>query len=93
MNKTVSNRKFIGLSMINSYKILTGKNTFDELVDDGKEIWVAHDIRKDLNDIDFDLILDYFAEKNDFEKCIELKKIKELNQKKMSKLCKPNERR
>lgn len=81
MSKTVSNDKFIELSMINSYKILTGKNTFDELIDTNEEeIWVAHDIRKDLNDIDFDLILDYFAEKNDFEKCIELKKIKELNQ-------------
>ena len=78
MNKTVSNRKFIGLSMINSYKILTGKNTFDELVDDGKEIWVAHDIRKDLKDIDFDLILNYFAKKDDFEKCIELKEKKKL---------------
>lgn len=81
MSKIVSNDKFIELSMINSYKILTGKNTFDELIDTNEEeIWVAHDIRKDLNDIDFDLILDYFAEKNDFEKCIELKKIKELNQ-------------
>jgi len=78
MSKIVSNDKFIELSMINSYKILTGKNTFDELIDTNEEeIWVAHDIRKDLNDIDFDLILDYFAEKNDFEKCIELKKIKE----------------
>jgi len=82
----VSNNKFIELSMINSYKILTGKNTFYELVGDGKEIWVAHDIRKDLNDIDFDLILNYFAEKNDFEKCIELKKIKELNQNKDEKI-------
>lgn len=81
MSKIVSNDKFIELSMINSYKILTGKNTFDELIDTNEEeIWVAHDIRKDLKDIDFDLILDYFAEKNDFEKCIELKKIKELNQ-------------
>ncbi len=87
MSKTVSNHKFIELSMINSYKILTGKNTFDELIDTNKkEIWLAHDNRKDLKDIDFDLILDYFAEKNDFEKCIELKKIKELKQNKDEKI-------
>jgi len=86
MSKTVSNRKFIELSMINSYKILTGKNTFDELLVEtseySEEVWIAHDIQKDLKDINFDLILDYFAKKNDFEKCIELKKIKELNQNK-----------
>jgi len=77
MSKTVSNEKFIELSMINSYKILTGKNTFDELIDtNDDEIWVAHDIRKDLKDVDFDLILDYFAKKDDFEKCIELKEFK-----------------
>lgn len=81
MSKTTSNSKEIEQSMINSYKILTGKNTFDELIDDLdgiQEIWVAHDIRKDLKDIDFDLILDYFAENDDFEKCIELKRKKTL---------------
>lgn len=65
----------IELAMINSYKILTGKNTFDELVIE-KEIWLAHDNRKDISEVDFDLIIEYFKDLEDYEKCGELNKLK-----------------
>ena len=57
--------------MNNSYKIITGKATFDELVVD-KEVWIAHDHSKDLSQIDWDLIIDYFIGTEEYLKCRDL---------------------
>lgn len=68
--------KNLDLAMNNSYKLLTGKNTFEELAVT-KQVFFAHDIDHELSDVDFDFIIEYFSDSDDFEKCIELKKIKD----------------
>ena len=66
----------LDLAMVNSYRLLTGKSTFDELVVDN-QVFFAHDIDLGLEEVDFDFIIEYFSDDDDFEKCIELKKIKD----------------
>jgi hypothetical protein len=68
--------KNLDLAMNNSYKLLTNKNSFDDLVI-GDQVFFAHDIDLDLSEVDFDFIIEYFSDDDDFEKCIELKKIKD----------------
>ena len=60
------------LAMNNSYDILTGKNTFDELIKDD-QIWLAHDPRKDIKDVNLDILIEYFEKIEDYEKCAVLK--------------------
>ena len=43
----------------------------------GDQVFFAHDIDLDLSEVDFDFIIEYFSDDDDFEKCIELKKIKD----------------
>ena len=67
--------------MLNSYNILVGNCELKDVVIDG-EVWSAHDPSKGLDEVNFDLIIEYFESEDEFEKCIELKKIKKLNQNK-----------
>lgn len=67
----------IRLGMLNSYYILTGKSTLEDIIcntHDGR-LWLAHDTSKGLDEVDFDMIIEYFAGEDEFEKCIELRKI------------------
>jgi len=64
----------IRLGMNNSYKILTGKCELEDVVIEG-EVWSAHNPSKGLDEVDFEMIIEYFAGKDEFEKCIELRKI------------------
>ncbi len=67
----------VRLAMLNSYSILTGKSELEDIIHntlDG-ELWLAHDTSEDLSEVDFDLIIEYFAGEDEFEKCIELRKI------------------
>ena len=50
--------------------------TFDELVEN-KQVFFAHDVEEDLKEKDLDAIIEYFAGIDEFEKCIELKKVKD----------------
>ena len=67
----------IRLGMNNSYKILTGKCELEDIICNthNGRLWLAHDTSKGLDEVDFDLIIEYFADEDEFEKCIELRKI------------------
>ncbi len=69
----VTNDK-IRLAMNNSYDILVGNCELEDVVIDA-EVWLAHDTSKGLDEVDFDMIIEYFAGEDEFEKCIELRKI------------------
>ena len=61
--------------IINSYKVLTGKRTVQEIVDKIKYPIFLFDPDGDYTDEDVNTIIDYFAECEDYEKCIELKEL------------------
>ena len=63
-------------SMINSYMIITNKLSFDELLEyNGCSL--PFNPKKDINNTVIDKIIDYFCSLEEYEKCGELKKLKE----------------
>ena len=63
-------------SMTNSYMIITNKLTFEDLLDyNGCSL--PFDPKKDIDNDVIDEIIDYFCILEEYEKCGELKKLKE----------------
>tara|TARA_R110002020_G_scaffold6208_8_gene25957 strand:- start:117 stop:386 length:270 start_codon:yes stop_codon:yes gene_type:complete len=63
-------------SMTNSYMIITNKLTFEDLLDyNGCSL--PFDPKKDIDNKVIDKIIDYFCILEQYEKCGELKKLKE----------------
>ena len=63
-------------SMINSYMIITNKLSFDELLEyNGCSL--PFNPKKDIDNDVIDKIIDYFCTLEEYEKCGELKKLKE----------------
>ena len=63
-------------SMTNSYMIITNKLTFEDLLDyNGCSL--PFDPKKDIDNKVIDKIIDYFCELEEYEKCGELKKLKD----------------
>lgn len=63
-------------SMTNSYMIITNKLTFEDLLDyNGCSL--PFDPKKDIDNDVIDKIIDYFCILEEYEKCGELKKLKE----------------
>ena len=63
-------------SMVNSYMIITDQLSFDELLDyNGCSL--PFNPKKDINNDVIDKIIDYFCTLEEYEKCGELKKLKE----------------
>ena len=70
-------RKLMRLAFENSYKVLTNKLTFKELMtgnhDLGKSAVLAHDPQEGITLREYDAIMNYFEEGEEYEKCAELK--------------------
>tara|TARA_R100000654_G_scaffold74500_1_gene109032 strand:- start:6108 stop:6374 length:267 start_codon:yes stop_codon:yes gene_type:complete len=63
-------------SMMNSYMIITDKLTFSDLFEyNGCSL--PFNPKKTINNQDIDKIIDYFCTTEEYEKCAELKKLKE----------------
>ena len=63
-------------SMVNSYMIITNKLSFEDLLDyNGCSL--PFNPKKDINNKVIDKIIDYFCTLEEYEKCGELKKLKE----------------
>ena len=73
--KWISDEKWIIAGIINSYKVLTGKRTAQEIVDKIKYPIFLFDPNDDYIDSDINIMIDYFADCEDYEKCIELKEL------------------
>ncbi len=63
-------------SMENAYIILTKKLTFNDLFD-YNGCYLPYNPRKKITEEVFDDLIDYFCELEEYEKCAELKKVKE----------------
>ena len=54
-----------------AYLILTGKATFDDLISSEDEVMLPYNILENEN-VDFKVLINYFEEVEDYEKCAEL---------------------
>jgi len=73
MERLKNEDRFIHGAFINSYLLLTGKKNQDEFLEqEGLGLTVAHNILE-INEDEVQGVIEYFAEKDDFDKCIELR--------------------
>ena len=58
-----------------AYLIVTGKATFEDLVDKEDEVLLPYNILEK-EDVNFGLLIEYFEQEEEYEKCAELLKVK-----------------
>tara|TARA_R100000541_G_C1887368_1_gene83149 strand:- start:854 stop:1129 length:276 start_codon:yes stop_codon:yes gene_type:complete len=80
MEQLENEDEFIHQAFYNSYLLLTNKTNKEEFLDSDEGLLVAHNIIEDtIDQHEVDGIITYFAELDDYDKCIELR---DRNQKK-----------
>mgnify|MGYP003627984859 FL=1 len=68
--------KFINTGIINSYKLIMGEKTMDEIVEKSKiPIFFIHP-DEDYDNEDLDMMIEYFITTEEYEKCAVLTKLK-----------------
>ena len=70
------------ICMEQSYSLLTGKETYEDLVSNGEDLYLLFDPEKSIKEIDvsvYDALLDYFIYTEEYEKCGEILELKELS--------------
>jgi hypothetical protein len=68
--------KFINTGIINSYKLIMGEKTIDEIVEKANPpIFFIHP-DEDYDNEDLDTMIDYFISTEEYEKCAVLTKLK-----------------
>tara|TARA_R100000152_G_C6736575_1_gene160708 strand:- start:361 stop:618 length:258 start_codon:yes stop_codon:yes gene_type:complete len=65
----------------NAYLIITGKCTFDEILDNKDEVMLPFNMLED-EECDVDVLIQYYEEEEEYERCAELMKFR--NDKKSS---------
>ncbi len=69
--------------MMNSYKLLTGKASYEQLIEDEENppAFIFNPTKPvvTMDDDVFDVLIEYFIELEDYEKCGELKEHKHIN--------------
>jgi len=74
MEQLQAENELIHVANLNSFLLLTNKLTLEDFMDeDGLGMVMAHDISDDPEKEQVLAIIDYFAEQDDFEKCIVLR--------------------
>jgi len=70
--------KFIYTGIINSYKLLVGEKTMDEIVAKTELpiFFINPEIDDDYDNEDLDTMIDYFVSTEEYEKCAILTKLK-----------------
>ena len=67
---------FINNSIINSYKLIVGEKTIDEIVEKSKLPIFFINPEEDYDNEDLDTMIEYFISTEEYEKCSELTKLK-----------------
>lgn len=60
-------------AMVNSYLLIVGELTYEELIDNGNELWLPSGFDEELS---IDSIIKYFEALEDYEKCGDMLKVK-----------------
>jgi len=68
--------KFIENGIINSYKLIAGEKTMDEIVEKSKLPIFFINPEEDYDNYDLDTMIDYFITTEEYEKCTILTKLK-----------------
>jgi len=70
--------KFINTGIINSYKLLVGEKTMDEIITKTELpiFFINPEIDDDYDNEDLDTMIDYFVSTEEYEKCAILTKLK-----------------
>tara|TARA_R110002051_G_scaffold325176_1_gene426165 strand:- start:1423 stop:1665 length:243 start_codon:yes stop_codon:yes gene_type:complete len=68
-------QEILSEAMHYAYLIVTGKATFEELVDSKDEIMLPYNILEE-EDVNFELLIEYFEGEEEYEKCAILMKMK-----------------
>ena len=70
--------KFINTGIINSYKLLVGEKTMDEIITKTElpVFFINPEIDDDYDNEDLDTMIDYFITTEEYEKCSVLTKLK-----------------
>ena len=70
--------KFINTGIINSYKLLVGEKTMDEIIAKTELpiFFINPEIDDDYDNEDLDTMIDYFVSTEEYEKCAILTKLK-----------------
>ncbi len=73
--------KNLDLAMNNSFNIIVGEDTLENMSDncEVEHLVFIHDITSDYSDETISSLLEYFTEKEDYEKCIVLSNINNNN--------------
>jgi hypothetical protein len=69
------------ICMEQSYSLLTGKETYEDLVSHGEDLYLLFDPEKSIKEIDvsvYDALLDYFIYTEEYEKCNDVLAAKQL---------------
>ena len=67
---------FINNGIINSYKLIVGEKTMDEIVEKAKLPIFFINPEEDYDNDDLDTMIDYFITTEEYEKCAVLTKLK-----------------
>ena len=67
---------FINNGIINSYKLIVGEKTMDEIVEKSKLPIFFINPQEDYDNYDLDTMIDYFITTEEYEKCSVLTKLK-----------------
>jgi len=59
----------------NAYLIVTGKSTFDEILDNKDEVMLPFNMLEN-EECDVDILIQYYEEEEEYERCAELMKFR-----------------
>ena len=68
--------KFIENGIVNSYKLMVGEKTIEEIVEKTKLPIFFINPEEDYDNQDLDTMIDYFITTEEYEKCVVLTKLK-----------------
>ncbi len=60
-------------AMVNAYLLIIGEITYEELIDNGNELWLPSGFDEQLS---IDSVIEYFESTEDYEKCSDMLKVK-----------------
>lgn len=77
----IDNDKIVSICMVNSYNLITGKKTLDDILDNSKHpyfLWniIHNEIDDEIFDTFIDLMIGHYEYSEEYEKCAELLSIK-----------------
>ena len=75
IDRIEAERKLLDTAFRNSYKIITGKLTFENIIEETGQFLIAHNPDKIIKKDDLINMMSYFTETEEYEKCAKIRDI------------------